>query len=192
MELSVTSFPVQGVRMIHPVCHGDQRGYFIETYHGRRYAEQGLAETFVQDNHSRSGRGTLRGLHFQLYHPQAKLVLVTQGTIWDVAVDIRRGSPTFGKWVGEELSDENHAQLFIPQGFAHGFCVLSETADIWYKCTDYYDPADDRGLLWSDPDLAIPWPVLNPLISGKDTRQPRLCDVAADQLPVYAAPPGGG
>jgi dTDP-4-dehydrorhamnose 3,5-epimerase len=185
MELSITNLALDGVRLIRPVFHGDQRGYFLETHHCRKYAELGLTETFVQDNHSRSVRGTLRGLHFQLHHPQAKLVLVTRGSIWDVAVDIRRGSPTFGGWVGDELSDENHAQLFIPRGFAHGFCVLSDTADVWYKCTDYYDPTDDHGVLWSDPDLAISWPVSNPLVSGKDVRQPRLCDVAADQLPVY-------
>lgn len=185
MQLSITNLALDGVRLIRPVCFGDSRGYFLETHHVRKYADLGLTQTFVQDNHSRSVRGTLRGLHFQLRHPQAKLVQVVRGAIWDVAVDIRRGSPTFGQWVADELSEENHAQLFIPGGFAHGFCVLSETADVWYKCSDYYDPSDDRGVLWSDPDLGITWPAAHPLISGKDGRLPRLCDIPPDQLPAY-------
>jgi len=185
VELRIEPLVLEGVRLIRPVCHGDARGYFLETHHGRKYAERGLDAVFVQDNHSRSARGILRGLHYQLRRPQGKLVMAVRGAIWDVAVDIRRGSPTFGRWVGRELSDANHEQLYIPPGFAHGFCVLSETADVWYKCTEYYDPADDRGVIWSDPDLAIDWPKMDYRISAKDGRQPRLAELTADQLPAY-------
>lgn len=148
------------------------------------YRAGGIAETFVQDNRSLSARGVLRGLHFQLRKPQAKLVSCIRGEIFDVAVDVRRGSPTFGRWSGARLGEENHHQLFIPRGFAHGFCVLSEVAEILYKCTDYYDPSDDRGVLWSDPALGIAWPLEDqPLLSAKDAAQPLLRDA---ELPAYA------
>jgi dTDP-4-dehydrorhamnose 3,5-epimerase len=163
----------------------DPRGFFAETFHERKYREGGVAGPFVQDNFSHSAQGTLRGLHYQCRHPQAKLVTAMRGAIYDVAVDIRRGSPTFGRWVGTILSRENARQLYIPAGFAHGFCVLSEEADVVYKCTDFYDPADDFGLAWNDPELAIEWPVAHPTLSKKDAALPRLRD-AGERLPVFA------
>ena len=169
------------VLLITPDVFRDGRGFFMETFNAHRYAEAGLKQTFVQDNYSHSQRNILRGLHYQLRHPQAKLVSVIWGTIFDVAVDVRRHSPSFGKWVGQVLSDENRCQLFIPEGFAHGFCVLSDTADVMYKCTDVYHPEDDRGILWSDPDIAIDWPVDTPILSPKDEGHPCLRD--ATDLP---------
>ncbi|HSP80728.1 MAG TPA: dTDP-4-dehydrorhamnose 3,5-epimerase, partial [Myxococcaceae bacterium] len=155
----------------------------MELFHARKYEEAGIVGPFVQDNFSRSVKGTLRGLHFQEPNAQGKLVQVMAGTVFDVAVDIRRGSPTFGQWVGVELSAENRHQLWVPAGFAHGFCVLSETADFLYKCTDFYAPGSERGVAWNDPDLAIEWPVSSPLLSPKDAMAPRLKD--APVLPVY-------
>lgn len=178
-----TSLP--GVIIIEPEVFKDSRGFFLETFHQKKYAEGGIIKSFVQDNYSRSLKGTLRGLHYQLKHPQAKLVYVTAGEIFDVVVDIRRGSPTFGKWVGTYLSSENMRQLFIPEGFAHGFCVLSETADFFYKCTDLYAPDDDYGILWSDTTLGINWPVNDPLISPKDSKHPKLTEINEELLPVY-------
>lgn len=175
--ISFTPTAIPDVILCVPDVFRDARGFFQECYHARKYADGGIREVFVQDNRSRSCRSVLRGLHYQATKPQAKLVSCIQGKIVDVAVDIRSGSPTFGKWVAAELSEENCHQLFIPKGFAHGFCVVSETAEILYKCTDYYDPTDDRGVRWNDPDLAITWPVQEPILSAKDAVQPFLRDV---------------
>jgi dTDP-4-dehydrorhamnose 3,5-epimerase len=165
--VKVTQTDLPGVLIIEPIIYRDQRGFFLETYQERKYAALGLA-SFVQDNHSGSVKGSLRGLHAQLDHPQAKLVRVVKGEIFDVAVDLRRGSANFGRWVGVTLSAENAWQCYIPGGFAHGFCVLSDTAEVEYKCSDYYDPADEVTLLWNDPGIGIDWPVTNPLLSLKD------------------------
>ena len=173
MKVEHTDLP--GVLILHPKVHQDDRGFFLERYHRRRYARlPGLDLDFVQDNHSRSKRGVLRGLHFQERHPQGKLVSVLAGRVWDVAVDINAQSPTFRRWVGVQLSAENHRQFYIPPGYAHGFCVLSEQADLLYKCTDFHHADDERGLLWSDPDLAIDWPVREPILSPRDAANPNL------------------
>jgi dTDP-4-dehydrorhamnose 3,5-epimerase len=184
MKIISTSLPE--VYIIEPQVFSDARGFFMETYNQRRYAESGINCNFVQDNLSRSVRGTLRGLHYQLEHGQAKLIQVIKGAVFDVVVDIRRNSPSFGQWAGVNLSGENKRQLFVPEGFAHGFCVLSEVADVVYKCSDFYVPEDEGGILWSDPDLTIDWPVENPLLSDKDSRLPCLADVPPEMLPVYA------
>jgi dTDP-4-dehydrorhamnose 3,5-epimerase len=173
------------VIVIEPVVHRDSRGFFLETYHARRYREAGIAATFVQDNHSRSMRGTVRGLHFQVRRPQGKLVRALFGEMFDVAVDIRRGSPTFGRWVGAHLTAENFRQIYVPPGFAHGFCILSEVGEVEYKCTELYDPEDELGIAWNDPQVGIEWPVSEPLLSAKDKAAPRLADVL-DRLPAYA------
>lgn len=165
----------------------DPRGYFLEICHERKYAEGGVPERFVQSNFSRSCRGTLRGLHYQLDHAQGKLVTVVEGHIFDVAVDIRVGSPTFGKWISAELSVANQRQLYIPPGFAHGFCAMSETVGVVYNCTDFYSPKDERGIIWNDPALAIPWPVAQPLLSNKDAVYKTLADMQG-HLPVYRKP----
>ena len=157
----------------------------METYHRKRYEQFNIACIFVQENFSHSDHGILRGLHYQLHHPQAKLVQVMHGAIFDVAVDIRQGSPTFGKWVGAKISDKNRRQVFVPEGFAHGFCVLSETADVIYKCTDFYAPDDEGGILWSDPSIGITWPITNPLLSDKDSSYPYLKDIPPEHLPEY-------
>jgi dTDP-4-dehydrorhamnose 3,5-epimerase len=168
------------VLVIEPTVHRDGRGFFVETYRADRYREAGIDVRFVQDNHSRSVRHTLRGLHWQIApHPQAKLVRVLAGEILDVAVDIREGSPTFGRWAAETLSAENFRQLFVPVGFAHGFLVLSERADIEYKCSDIYDPASERGLMWNDPALGITWPVTDPILSPRDRAHPALAALHA-------------
>jgi dTDP-4-dehydrorhamnose 3,5-epimerase len=167
MEVVRTEIP--DVLLIQPKLFGDSRGCFMETFTTQRYAEHGVIGPFVQDNYSRSRRGTLRGLHYQIQQTQGKLVQVLRGEIYDVAVDLRRSSPTFGRWVGVTLSEENHRQLYIPPGFAHGFYVVSEDVDFIYKCTDYYAPQHDRTLLWSDPTIGIPWPLVGePLLSDKD------------------------
>ena len=183
LQIVETSLP--GVFLIQPRVFGDARGFFMESYRQNVLAEAGIRESFVQDNHSRSSRGVLRGLHYQLRHPQAKLCRVVQGEVLDIAVDIRVGSPHFGKWVSVALSGENHTQIYIPKGFAHGFVVRSETADFLYKCSDYYDAPDDRGVLWNDPDLAINWDTPSPIISDKDQRYLPLAKIALDQLPRY-------
>jgi len=175
-----------GVLIIEPTVFGDERGFFLETYHATRYAEAGLPQRFVQDNHSRSVPGTLRGLHYQLKHPQGKLVRCVRGAVYDVAVDIRRGSPTFGKWVGTELSEQNQRQFYIPPGFAHGYCVPAVLSEIEYKCTDYYHPEDERGVIWNDSAIGIVWPVSAPLLSARDAAHPGLA-TAAGQLPLYEA-----
>jgi dTDP-4-dehydrorhamnose 3,5-epimerase len=174
-----------GVILVEPAVHGDARGFFVETYHERRYVENGITKHFVQDNHSKSKRGTLRGLHAQLKNPQGKLVRAVEGEILDVAVDVRRGSPTFGQWVAEKLSAENFRQLWVPEGFVHGFCVLSPWAQVEYKVTAFYDREDEFGVAWNDPDLGIDWPVKEPLLSDRDRAAPRLRDV--EELPVYEA-----
>lgn len=166
------------VLLIEPKVFRDDRGYFLETYHLEKYREGGLSEVFVQDNHSFSGKRVLRGLHAQLRRPQGKLVRAVQGEIFDVAVDIRPGSPTFGEWVGETLSGDNFRQLYVPPGFAHGFCVLSETAHVLYKCTDFYDPQDEISLVWNDPEVGIRWPIEDyPVLNNKDRDAPRLADI---------------
>jgi len=168
MKATPTSIP--DVLMIEPKVFGDARGFFFESFNARAFRDAtGLDETFVQDNHSRSARGVLRGLHYQIRQPQGKLVRVVRGAVFDVAVDLRRASPSFGRWAGVELSEDNHRQLWIPPGFAHGFVVLSESADFLYKTTDYYAPEHERCLLWNDPAVGIDWPLdTPPLLSGKD------------------------
>jgi len=168
--MNVLETPLPGVLIVEPRVFGDDRGFFLESWQHDRYRAAGIGLPFVQDNFSRSARGTLRGLHYQLRHPQGKLVSVSRGAVFDVAVDARVGSPTFGQWFGLELSEQNHRQLWIPPGFAHGFLALSEVADFSYKCTDYYAPDDDNSLLWNDPDLAIAWPLdgVVPNLSRKD------------------------
>ena len=175
---------IDGLIVIEPSVFPDKRGFFTETFQARRYAEAGIHCPFVQDNLSYSTRGTLRGLHFQISRPQAKLVYVISGEIFDVAVDLRRGSPTFGQWAGIELSGTNHRQLFIPEGFAHGFCVLSDTAYFAYKCSDFYAPDDEGGVLWSDPDIGIRWPAGRRIVSPRDQNLPNLKDLGPDRLPV--------
>lgn len=170
MEVIETRIP--DVKLIKPQVFGDERGFFMETWNERAFAEAGINATFVQDNHSRSVKNTLRGLHYQIKHPQGKLVRCTKGEIFDVAVDLRKSSPTFGQWVGEILTEENQHQLWVPPGFAHGFLVISEIADFQYKCTDFYAPEHERAIYWADKELAIEWPLNKsdfPLLSAKDT-----------------------
>lgn len=176
-SLQVEKTPIEGVLIVTPAVYGDARGYFTETYNERDYAAIGITAKFVQDNQSRSSRGVLRGLHFQKTYPQAKLVRVLEGEVFDVAVDLRPDSPTYGQWTGVVLSAENHKQFFVPQGFAHGFLVLSETATFAYKCDDFYHPEDEGGLLWNDPTVGIDWPIapdMTLLLSDKDKQQPTL------------------
>ncbi|MDC0494535.1 dTDP-4-dehydrorhamnose 3,5-epimerase [bacterium] len=164
--------------IIEPKVFGDERGFFLETFQARRYADiAGIDLPFVQDNHSRSSKGVLRGLHFQKTKPQGKLVRVVSGEVYDVAVDIREGSETFGRWHGVILSAQNKRQFWVPPGFAHGFVVLSEMADFEYKCTDYYDPSDEGSIFWKDPDLNIDWPIENPVVSEKDAGAKKLADI---------------
>jgi dTDP-4-dehydrorhamnose 3,5-epimerase len=183
MKILPSSLP--GILIIEPSVFQDERGFFMETYQQKRYIEAGIESIFVQDNLSRSVQGALRGLHYQVKHAQAKLIQVIEGTIFDVALDIRRGSPYFGQWTSVHLSDENKRQLFLPEGFAHGFCVLSESAQVVYKCTNFYAAEDEGGVLWSDPSLAIAWPISEPLLSEKDSQQPCLVDIPPERLPVY-------
>lgn len=170
MEVAAT--PLAGVMLIKPRVWGDRRGYFVETWQHERYAAAGIDAAFVQDNHSMSTYGILRGLHFQKTRPQGKLVSVSLGRVFDVAVDIRPGSPTFGQWYGVELTQDNQWQLWLPPGMAHGFAVTSQVAHFHYKCTDYYCPEDEGGIRWNDPDLAVAWPVAQPLLSDKDRHTP--------------------
>ncbi len=178
--MQVIETALEGVRIIEPRVFEDRRGFFFESYNERAYAEHGIGDRWVQDNHSRSVRGVLRGLHYQAPPGQAKLVRVVVGEVYDVAVDVRFGSPTFGQYVGVVLSAENRRQLYIPVGLAHGFCVLSETADFLYKVTSYYAPQDERGIRWDDPTLGIPWPVRDPILSDKDLALPFLRDIPQD------------
>ncbi len=179
--MNIIPTSLKGLLIIEPNVFEDKRGYFLETYHQERFQSAGLDANFVQDNLSFSKKGSLRGLHFQITHPQAKLVQAVTGEIFDVAVDIRPESPTFGKWSGALLSEENKRQLFIPGGFAHGFCVLSESAHVAYKCSDYYSPEDEGGILWSDPAVAIDWPVKDPTLSEKDGQYPCLKDLRLEK-----------
>jgi len=184
--MKVTDTALPGVRIIHPDVHGDSRGYFLEAFHARRYREEaGIDRSFVQDNLCRSARGVLRGLHFQRKHAQGKLIQVIEGAVYDVAADIDPQSPTFGRYAAMELSAENHQQVWIPPGYAHGFCVVSETAILHYKCTDFYDPADEGGVAWNCRTLGIPWPTTQPLLSKKDRSHPTLLELAS-----YTAPGG--
>jgi dTDP-4-dehydrorhamnose 3,5-epimerase len=180
MKINTTS--IEGLLILEPDVFRDERGFFLETFHEQKYEELGIESNFVQDNLSLSSRGILRGLHFQYRKPQAKLVQVLLGEVYDVAVDIRRGSATFGKYFGIMLSQDNLYQLFIPEGFAHGYCVVSETALFAYKCSEFYSPAYEGGLLWSDPDIAIEWPISDPLLSQKDSRLPCLSAFPKDWL----------
>jgi dTDP-4-dehydrorhamnose 3,5-epimerase len=181
--MNIIQTDVPGVLIFEPKVYGDDRGFFCETFQVARYTAAGVTGPFVQDNLSRSSKGTLRGLHFQEPQAQGKLVSALQGAVYDIAVDVRRGSPYFGKWVGVELSDRNRRQLWVPPGFAHGFCVLTELADFFYKCTEYYAPEHEGVIAWNDPDLRIDWPVKTPLLSKKDAAAPRLKD--APVLPVF-------
>jgi dTDP-4-dehydrorhamnose 3,5-epimerase len=170
------------IALIEPEVHGDERGFMVETYRVEAWRELGVDAEFVQENHSRSSRGILRGIHFQTEPGQAKLVRCARGRIWDVVVDLRRDSPAYMRWEGHELDDERHRQLFVPVGFGHGFCVLSETADVTYKLSSHYDPATEAGIAWDDPDVGIDWPVSDPMLSERDRAAPRLADVA-NELP---------
>jgi len=184
MKVIETVLP--GVLILEPKVFGDARGFFLETFHKQRYEDVGIPETgleFVQDNHSRSAKGVLRGLHFQLENPQGKLVSAGTGAVFDVAADVNPDSATYGQWVGVELSEDNHRQLWIPPGYAHGFCVLSSVADFQYKCTALYHPESDGGVLWNDPELDIQWPIDMPLLSAKDKQLPRLSEVKRELLP---------
>ncbi len=186
MPIKVTQTSLSRVLLIEPQVFTDDRGFFLETFHHKKYAEAGLGQRFVQDNHSHSNRHTLRGLHYQFgNHGQGKLVYVVTGEIFDVAVDIRRGSPTFGKWVGVVLSAQNKHQLYVPEDFAHGFCVLSDTADVIYKCTEFYSPGHESGVFWADPMINIEWPIQTPLLSDKDLRNPTLAELPEKHLPLY-------
>lgn len=180
MQITQTNLP--GVLVIQPKVFKDARGFFLETFQAERYHQAGIAANFVQDNHSRSQKGVLRGLHFQQTKPQGKLINVSQGAVYDVAADINPESPTFGQYFGIELSDVNHTQLWIPPGYAHGFCVLSDCADFHYRCTEYYDPQDEAGVFWSDPQLNINWPITLPLLSEKDKQLPLLKDLLRHSL----------
>lgn len=183
MQCIETDLP--GVYLLEPKVFGDERGWFFESYQQDKFAALGITERFVQDNRSFSRRGVLRGLHYQLDFPQAKLCTVLQGEVFDVAVDIRKGSPHFGRWVGVTLSATNRHQILIPAGFAHGFTVLSETAEFLYKCSDYYHPEDEGGILWNDSEIGITWPLSNPVLSAKDSRYLTLAETATERLPVY-------
>lgn len=182
MRVLPTELP--DVLIVEPDVHRDGRGFFLETYHADRYLEHGIRGPFIQDNLSRSTAGTLRGLHLQLERPQGKLIHVIEGEVFDVAVDVRRGSPTFGRWIGIVLSAENFKQCYVPAGFAHGFCVVSPMAQVSYKCTDFYDPAAEVGIAWDDPALAIDWPIAVPLLSERDRQHPTLA-AQTGRLPLY-------
>lgn len=185
MKVIETRLP--GALVIDPQVFGDARGFFYESYNKARWIEAGIDVDFVQSNVSRSARGVLRGLHYQWPNPQGKLVSVLEGEVYDVAVDIRRGSPTFGQWTAAMLTAENHRHFWIPEGFAHGFCVVSEFATFAYQCTALYDPKADAGIRWNDAAIGIDWPVSAPLLSDKDGKAPLLAEVAPERLPIYAA-----
>ena len=182
MRFSETTLP--GVILAEPDVHADSRGFFLETYQEERYRAGGIPGPFVQDNHSRSSKGTIRGLHAQQNRPQGKLIRVIEGAVFDVAVDIRRGSPHFGRFFSVEITSENFLQLYVPPGFAHGFCVTSEMCQLEYKCSRYYDPSDEIVISWNDPAIAIPWPTDHPLLSDRDRSAPTL-EEASEKLPVY-------
>jgi dTDP-4-dehydrorhamnose 3,5-epimerase len=184
MKVIETSLP--GTLIIEPQVFGDERGFFYESYHQARYTNAGLHDDFVQTNVSRSAKGVLRGLHYQWPNPQGKLVSVLEGEVYDVAVDIRRGSPNFGQSIGVMLTADNHRHFWIPEGFAHGFCVLSEFATFTYQCTTLYDPATDAGVRWNDAQIGIDWPISEPLLSEKDIKTPLLKDISQEKLPAYS------
>ena len=183
MNIRETKLP--GVLVLEPDVFSDERGCFLETWNSKRYLDAGIKDSFVQDNVSFSKRGVLRGLHFQYPQSQAKLVQVLSGEVVDIAVDIRRDSPTFGQWISEVISEANHRQIYIPSGFAHGYCVISDTAIFLYKCTDFYNPASEGGIIWNDPDIGIDWPVEEPVLSAKDASFPRLRDIHGEKLPQW-------
>ena len=187
MKIIKTHLP--GVVVIEPKVFGDKRGFFLETFRQDVLQQAGINVTFVQDNHSRSSQGVLRGLHYQLKQTQGKLVRVTSGSVFDVAVDVRKGSPTFGQWYGAQLDEENMLMMYIPPGYAHGFVVLSESADFLYKCTEYYHPESEQGIAWDDPDIGIEWPITNLAseiaLSEKDKNNVLLKDQSSDKLPAY-------
>ncbi|MEM9067911.1 MAG: dTDP-4-dehydrorhamnose 3,5-epimerase [Myxococcota bacterium] len=187
--MKVTALAIPEVKLVEPAVFGDARGYFIETFHAPRYREQGIpvVGSFVQDNVSKSRKGVLRGLHLQHPHQQGKLVRCAQGEVFDVAVDVRHGSPNFGRWVGAHLSSENHHQLWVPPGFAHGFVVLSETALFSYKCSEVYHPESEFAVRWNDPAVGIEWPLEDVTLSEKDTNAPLLADIPVERLPPYEA-----
>ena len=175
--MNINKAPLDGVLTVEPKVFSDQRGIFYEVYSAEKYEEHGIPAHFVQDNHSISVKGVLRGLHYQINPGQAKLVRVTRGEVFDVVLDIRKNSPTYGKWWSLYLSEKNMLQLYVPLGFAHGFCVVSESVEFLYKCSDYYSPENERGIMWNDPDLAIDWPIENPIISEKDNMYPRFSEI---------------
>ena len=172
--MKVTKCSLNGILLIEPSVYTDDRGFFLESYQEERYCGVGVTENFVQDNHSRSQKGVLRGLHFQVNNPQGKLVTCSRGAVYDVAVDVNPDSLTFGEYVGVELTEDNHRQFWVPPGYAHGFCVLSDSADFQYKCTDFYDPMDEGCIIWNDPNLNISWPIKNPTLSEKDANAKKL------------------
>ena len=177
-----------GLLLIEPKCFRDERGFLLETFQESRYRAAGIVDKFVQDNHSRSAKGVLRGLHFQVRYPQAQIVTVIRGRIFDAAVDLRHGSATFGRWVGVQLSDEGPCQLYMAPGFAHGFCVLSDFADLHYKVSRPYDHTDEGGVVWNDRDIGIRWPVANPVVSQRDSDYPQLRELDHNRLPHLSAP----
>ncbi|HUK89664.1 MAG TPA: dTDP-4-dehydrorhamnose 3,5-epimerase [Blastocatellia bacterium] len=183
MKRTETSLPA--VCLIEPQILRDERGFFFESYNKAKFAAIGVDDVFVQDNHSKSVRGTLRGLHYQLKYPQSKLCRVVQGRVLDVVVDIRAGSPTFGRYATAELSDENRSEIYIPRGFAHGFAVLSDSAEFLYKCSEFYHPEDERGVAWNDPEIGIDWGIIDPIVSAKDSRHRRLSSIPPEELPRY-------
>jgi dTDP-4-dehydrorhamnose 3,5-epimerase len=184
--VNVVTTKLDGVLFLEPVVHRDDRGFFLETYHIEKYAESGIPLAFVQDNHSRSTRGTLRGLHAQWRRPQGKLVRCLAGEIFDVAVDMRRGSPTYSEWVGIHLSSDNFKQIYVPPGYLHGFLVVSEEAEVEYKCTDLYDPGGEVSVRWDDPAIGVEWPLKDALLSGKDAAAPLLAELDDERKPVYS------
>lgn len=184
--MKIIATPLPGVILLEPKRHGDSRGFFLETYREDIFKEAGIDLPFVQDNHSRSKRGILRGLHYQLIQPQGKLVRVASGQVFDVAVDVRTGSPNFGRWFGEILDEENMRMMYVPPGFAHGFVVLSESADFIYKCTDYYHPPSEQGIAWNDPEIGIEWPITDVRLSEKDKNNTLLKNQSQEYLPRYS------
>ena len=186
MNIRQTKLP--GVLILEPDVFSDERGFFLETWNSRRYEDAGIKDPFVQDNASFSKNGVLRGLHFQHPQSQGKLIQVLSGRVVDIVIDIRVGSPTFGQWISEVFSDANHRQMYIPPGFAHGYCVTSETAVFSYKCTDFYNPTTEGGIIWNDPDLNIDWPTTEPVLSPKDANYPRLKDISPEKLPHFRSP----
>jgi len=184
-KMNIRETSLKGVLVLEPNVFSDERGFFLETFNSARYANAGIRDSFVQDNISFSQKGVLRGLHFQYPQSQGKLIQVLSGQVFDVVVDIRVGSPTFGQWESYVLSDANHRQIYILPGFAHGYCVTSETAIFSYKCTDFYNPATESGIIWNDPDLNIDWPIKEPVLSPKDAAYPRFKDLPQDKLPHF-------